>query len=455
MIYAIGLLAIALVISVETSRMRRREPLNLMSGFNAAFILAFALPPFVILALPHMDPGGEVSQRKLWLLPVIANMKLGEPQFLAAGLWSLVGYASTAGAYFSLGRIAPRLPSLPEASLPRHLLMAAGLAAAALGLVALAGYARSIGGWENLARMAIAFRSGSAIATLGFLSYVAFFVFPASLLLWGAAIRFEGQAKRGLQVAAVLLWTLGLMLMLHRAGRLDTLCYLAVVPVAAYLAGWLRGWKLHLTLATAAAGGFAVAAFGYAAFSLDLNWLNTVVQQVHQHAPVFAVNVVMEFAFPYVVLAHMLDAVPDQFPFRYFADLPLALQYLAPNMGSADALPPTANMLTVRMFANASPLGNFSMPIDLLSFGHFSLGPIGVVVTAAAFGLLMRLADSAFDPQHGTLSCLMRAVWMTWLPFRLIYGDPYNAVKTGFGVLVATGLVGLVWVLASRRRRVT
>ena len=94
------------------------------------------------------------------------------------------------------------------------------------------------------------------------------------------------------------------------------------------------------------------------------------------------------------------------------------------------------------------------IPVDLFSFGYYSLGTIGVLITFAAFGALLAMFDGWLTESTGWLGQALRAVWLFYLPFRLLYADPYATLQSGFGLITGTlAIIALALWAAWRRDR--
>ena len=79
-----------------------------------------------------------------------------------------------------------------------------------------------------------------------------------------------------------------------------------------------------------------------------------------------------------------------------------------------------------------------TVPVDLLSFGYYSAGVLGVVLVALVAGFLFALSEILFE---GSMGAVFRVSLAFFLGFRVMYGDPSLAVQNGFYLIMTTGLL--------------
>jgi hypothetical protein len=164
--------------------------------------------------------------------------------------------------------------------------------------------------------------------------------------------------------------------------------------------------------------------------------LQTAVEQTSVAVGETAGSFVMEMSFPYGNLAGALDAVQRRIPFRWFSDIPIGVARMLPKRLLGIQLPATISQVNSNWHGATAG----EIPIDLLSFGYFSSGITGVVLTCFLFGWMLRVADHAFGCQPGA-AVPLRVAWIEYLAFRVLYSDPTHWIVTGFGLFIATCLV--------------
>jgi hypothetical protein len=147
-------------------------------------------------------------------------------------------------------------------------------------------------------------------------------------------------------------------------------------------------------------------------------------------------KILLEFLFPFITLANIVEMVPNEMDYRWFADIPLGVAYLLPKPLLGLNLPPTVTMVYDDQM-------EVPMPIDLLSFGYTSMGVVGTILVCLVFGLILCLADLFFPSNGMKTFVLLRAAWMLYLSAQVMYGSPHHALVAGFPLLVGTLAIGL------------
>lgn len=452
--YLISLLIVLSMAFIEGHRIRTGEKINFLSAFNALFLVNFAIPPlmfaYVTPRLASIDPGGT-----LWIYPLMNKMGVDALDFMSASVWSLVSYAIISATYLALKKPAPAL-RLPDAKdIPNSWLVAVMAAFAIIAIVASAIYVDSVGGIQNATRFNASFRNDKINATILiqrgvpttqylFLIYFSLFIVPAFIFATAQVVNKRHQYSP--LIIATIFWVLSIAVLVQRAGRLDIALFIMLLPMALYFRFPLKGTHIAGAIVFFAIIFYALAMVGDTLFFRGSSIAISNLLSSSPNIPLFMAMVLQEFSFPYMVLAHTVNSVPEIIEYRYFYDYVLAIQYMVPNLGAADQLPPTANMINGRLFG-------LPIPMDLLSHGMVYLGGAGLVIISIVFGGLLRLADNVFDPDRGWLYCLFRAWWMLYLPFRLMYGDPLNSMKSGFDLFAGTAVFAVIVVATHYRNR--
>jgi hypothetical protein len=132
---------------------------------------------------------------------------------------------------------------------------------------------------------------------------------------------------------------------------------------------------------------------------------------------------------------------------RWFYDLPLAVAYLVPKRLLGLSLDPNITVLS------STSLGaTAGVPVDLVSFGYYSAGLVGAMVVVFGFGCILAIFEVLARRSQDRLGATLRAAWLMFLPFRLVYGDPVLYIIPGFWLIVTTGLVVLPGIADSLAR---
>ena len=154
-------------------------------------------------------------------------------------------------------------------------------------------------------------------------------------------------------------------------------------------------------------------------------------------------RILLEFSFPFITVANVVDLVPNELRYRWFVDVPLGVAYLLPKPLLGLTLPQTVTMVYDEYL-------DIPIPIDLLSFGYTSMGVLGTILVCLVYGFVLCVADCYF-PAHGNKTLiLLRAAWLLYLSAQVMYGNPQHALVAGFPLLVGT----LVIVFCGRYRMI-
>lgn len=438
---------LAIMAVVEFANFRRTRQITFLTAAHVLIAIGYCLPPFLIRFLPgtawaqSIDGGADSNPwgTRLYILDLADHLRLPDNTFITVGIIMFGAYAVMASAYFLTSNKAPK--PLDSNNLSKPGLISIGLCLGALAGVALAIYGQQFNSFQDFLVSGMHFRTGSASAKHGALQVFAQIAFPAFLILIWAAISFHGKWRIFFGFAAFIVFALGSIRLLHVGGRIEMGMYL-LTPVAATLfstrsrtGACLIGSAIIVTLLLISNLPHTFAQ-NPAAFMLE-TLVHSLANFTHR-----ILFIAAELAFPHIISAHALTITPDQIPLRYFVDIPLGALYMLPNFTGVETLP----LMVLSLQAKILPW----MPVDLFSFGYFSLGTLGVLISFAAFGSFLAVFDGWLTESIGWLGQALRAAWLFYLPFRLFYADPYAALQSGFGLITGTIFVIGLALLAQR-----
>lgn len=300
-------------------------------------------------------------------------------------------------------------------------------------------YLISLDGLLRMIQLSQPLSTGEATATYGFLKIIAMLVVPAFHVSLSQALERKAFSRTlwGLLAGAFALTSA--LLLVHDLGRLQIAMFV-LIPVVAWGTVRGKGFILHFPL-IAAAGWFLLMVFkptfSYLTRGGD-EYLSKLVDALI--APFLEMHIILaslfaEFSFPYYVLEKYLSLIPDSVPFRGGEDFIAAAILLLPSV-LVGKDPDYILGLNLELFQQP-------LPIDLLSLGYVSFGFGGIFLFAVGYSLVLAACEAAFADTKGWLSALFRVAWMFYVPWWLMYADPMNAVKRGFGLIVATALLFL------------
>lgn len=432
-----------LILTVQLVRKRRAVLFDCVDVASWLYLILFVLIP-VYLQLVDLSAVQETGWRWIFRTP-FAN-----DAFVFASLIALIGYplilfgARAADALLATIARFKRLPKgiVNDRSATGDLLIA-GIILLGVGALALGTYTWSIGGVRSFFLEALLFRGTDppVVSPLAFLKNVSFALLGASYCFF--AIKTGARSSVRPVMLSLLFWLafgLSLIHLYHAAGRLPLVAFVATFPLSAMVQKARWGWRTIILLGVA---GLGIILFGkqlffprQAAQALASRW-----EAVGNDASRAITDVAIEFSFPYVTLANTTLIVPQESPYRLFEDLPLAAQYLVPQRVFGVTHAPMVSMVNTELLTDGV---SGTVPVDIVSFGYFSAGVVGVVVVTLLLGLALGLSEMLFQGSTGTV---FRVALSLFLGFRVMYGDPSLATQTGFYLIMTTGLlVGLGFV---------
>jgi hypothetical protein len=426
-----------LIVTVQLVRKRRAVLFDCVDVASWLYLVLFVLIP-VYLQLADLSAAQDTEWRWIFRTPFANNA------FVFASLIALIGYPlilfGVRGADALLATIA-RFKHAPRGIVndqsARGDLLIAGLLLLGVGVLALGIYIWSIGGVRPFFVEALLFRGTDppVVSRLAFLKNVSYALLGASYCFH--AIN-AGASSRVRPVMISLLFGLAFGLSLihlyHAAGRLPLVAFVATFPLTAMVQKAKWAWRTIMLLGVA---GLGIILFGkelffprQAAELLASRW-----ETVGNDASRVIGDVAIEFSFPYVTLANTTLIVPQESPYRMFVDFPLAAQYLVPQRVFGVTHAPMASMVNTELLNGG---GSGTIPVDILSFGYFSAGVVGVVFVTLFLGFLFGLSEVLFQGSTGTV---FRVSLTLFLGFRVMYGDPSLAAQSGFYLIMTTGLL--------------
>jgi hypothetical protein len=427
------------IIGCELMRPKQHGFLDFLRGTSVIYFIAFAVLPIYLQVLSWRDP----SLTQSWIFITEMN----DSSFVYVGLLALIGYGGIFLGYHLRVGPAPlaRLPEVKGPQFSDQYLLALGLFFACIGTSAFLIYASELGGLWHMLKYSGAYRSRLDIkSNYAFLRNIAPLLLIASYLFYGAVrMAKTAGAARVRKILFLYAFLASLLLLYHQAGRLNLLMYMLIFPLVTIVEQNRIRWK---TLALGAVLFLAIILFGKELFHiiLDPQAVSRKVDALQQGGETKAISYVMfEFAFPALTLANTVgQAVPEVVPYRYFVDFWLALVSLLPNKLLDLESKTTVSMLNTRLFGQEG-----TIPVDLVSFGYFNLGTIGVLLTTLLFGVLLRLFERLLPTQGGPAVSIFRVAWILFLAFRVMYGDPEIALRPGFYLIFGTLVLYGGWYL--------
>jgi hypothetical protein len=426
------ILGLAIVV-VEIGRGRLPGHVDFLRFSSVVFGVCFSVLP---LYLQIADLSSLRTSNWFWLF----HRSFNDESFAIAQALALIGYGCIVLGFLAGRGLLQnnRLGPAPGGALEDGSLALVGHLMGLGGLVALLVYTYTLGGVVPLLVQGVLFRSGipPVVTPYAFLKTLSPLVIAAAFVFYGLAGRARNPGGR--RRARLLFWfyfLASLVVLFHQAGRFPLAAFLITFPVATMVR--TNRFRLRTVLGVGAFV-FLMLLFGTQVFQAGLDpsvFTQRLGQLVGGSAAVVRL-ILVEFSFPVVTLANATVALPDEAPFRWFVDFPLALEYVLPQRLLGVQHPPTVSMINTGLLHATG-----SVPADLLSVGYFSAGLAGVVIVAVLFGALLAMFERTLPATAEPFGAILRVGWMFFVGLRVMYGDPQLVWFSGLHLLVLFALL--------------
>jgi hypothetical protein len=309
-----------------------------------------------------------------------------------------------------------------------------GILFAIIGGISLIVYILNIGGFIVFIKYSGALRSDTSFVDtkFTFLKSITPLLLTSSFFFF-ACVQNLKEVKRIL-LSKILFWLSFLcsfIVLFHMAGRLRFFSYLFVFPMVIMVKNGKYNFRV---ISTAIGLALLLILFGkqMSHLMIDPNAVERKINLISSSYGLTLTHIIGEFAFPMITLAKtVFYAIPDVIPYRYFIDFFLAILYLIPKRIFSVSLPETATDLNVAYLG--API-----PVDLISFGFFNGGIVGLILTCFLFGVSLSFFEKAFPSDGDPIVIIFRVAWIFFMGFRVMYADPVNSLKVGIYLVFGT-----------------
>ena len=439
---------VILMALVEWFNFRRTRRLTFLTAAHGLIAIGYCLPPFLIAFLPgtawESGPRGAKDPNpwgtRLYLLDLTDHLRLPEGAYLTMSIILVGAYAAMVAGYFAAGRLPVR--RLVASEISRRFLISGALCFGVIALAALALYSTQFKSLFWFIVQGSWIREGIMSVKWGFLQVLVQVGFPAFLMLVASALRTTGTTRLLLIAGAVAVWGVVFLRLLHVGGRLELGTFI-LTPLLACLFMTRNTRKAIIGIGVIGVLAVFLANLPHRAYFHPHEIIDDVFVSFWRNSINHLIFILSELGFPHIVATQAITLVPGEIGHRYFIDIPLGALYMLPNFTGVETLPPMILSLQAKLLP--------WMPVDLFSFGYYSLGTVGVLIIFAGFGAVLAVFDGWLTESDGWLGQALRAAWLFYLPFRLFYADPYAAAQWGFGLIVGTLFI-LAAAMLSRRR---
>lgn len=422
------------IILFELLRQKPAGTIDFLSGVNILFLICYYFSPiFFLLIQNYQMPSGW-----LWLHKTHFHCYT----LLWASIVSFMGYVSIVFGYYFRDlcegirggnwMAQTYVSNLKEFE---NKLFVFGLMTGIVGLICMFIYMNAIGGFTVMIKYAALFRlkDPPIVTKWAFLKNAAVLVIPSSYFFFALSYSIKSVISRRIsQLFFGAFYLASLIILFHKSGRLQLAIYCIIFPMVKQIER-KKISPFFLFIAVFCLFIFVLAGKEIFHFFFVQDTISNKLAQFSSPIDPF-IYFFIEFTFPFVVLANAIENVPDIVGFRWFCDFPLGILYTLPSRFLDLQLSDTVTMVNVAQL-------NAPIPVDLISFGYYSLGVPGVIIICILFGSLLRVFEILLPLNVHKVFVIFRCAWMVFLTFMIMYADPSNVIKTGFGLFVATPIL--------------
>lgn len=417
-----------IIIAFELLR-RKKEKIDFLTGINFVYFLCFVIAPLYLNYFRELVPSN-------W--GFLYKTELESANFIYAGFLSVLGYLMIiSGFYFfkksKLNSKMRNYTSLYFTQLTDKQVLKIALLIGFLGIVSFTVYTIELGGVLALIETGILLR-GSAIEINSpwlFLKNITPFILISSFFFFALRQTKKGKwIKRISSILFLITFALSLLHLYHQAGRMTLLTYIMTFPLAVMI----NSKKIKIKYLVFGTIIFIILViFGKQIFSLGFNsnGISNRLDLIDEIGQAISL-IIVEFSFPFATLGNAVGFVPES-GFRYFIDFILGFLSIMPDSVISTSHIDTVNAVNTAYFGTSG-----AIPVDIVSFGYYSLGIAGVIIICFSFGMVVSLCDTIFSNKEGFLSSILKAQWIIFLSFRVTYADPKNVLVGGFALIVTT-----------------
>lgn len=406
------LLSTAVIFIINYSLIRKRE--------IGVYILFSNIYYLIYVAIPFLLEGGYIDQPNYGGGVKIIN-RYREYSYLSDYANAIIFLGLLVILIFSFWNIKEKKVSwFNESDIYK-----AGIYSIIFGSLAFGVVIVAAGGLVELLSIANAMRAGEESVPGGFLLQFAKLLWPGSIVLFGAII--EGRSSKyilfGYSVVA------SILVLFVEAGRALFLIYFASLVYIFYIKN--KEIYLGYTFLTLLVGVLIVV-YGPSLFRAfaEKGAIATRTEILLQGGAYLVVqSVLREFIFPYTNILLAIHDVQGFFDL-YLLDLPKAILNTLPA-GSVGF--PQLNTLSDYNTLKYGTEGE--IPIDLVSFGYYTFGAFGVVVSIFFYSYFFKKMDSILGGYKGYIFCSLHAILACKLCFIAMYADLHQVISGNFYII--------------------
>ena len=400
------------------------------------YILFSNMYYFIYVLIPFLVEIGQITSPEKGAGPIIFNQYvINEHNIVYTNIVVFIGILIIAiGTTYSPSKKTFEL-GINRDDLYKSALLAILFSSLAYGVVI-----ASAGGLVKLLSISEALRGGDRVLRTGFLFYFAKLAWPASVILFGKIVSDRSRMHNvNLIDRALLLYSvvLTLLVLLSLAGRAMVVMYLGSFAFLYYI----RDKKIYIsyfmyilifTIVFITYGDYIFRLFA------DQGGISSRTELILRGGLFFIVqDVLREFIFPYTNLLIAIGDVKSLVDV-HLLEFPKAIVNSLP--GGAIGIP---DLATLSEHTTSKYGTEAEIPADLLSFGYYTFGVLGVVLATFLYAVFFRnldfrlgqLDDEVYHAVHSLLACKLCFIAMYADLHQVLIGNIHFLIFAVFAFL--------------------
>lgn len=410
------------VLVLEVLRHGAAPKIDFLTFISTIYLVIFVISPTLVYATPPPSPWFD---RFAWL----KTLSPETPPYAAAAAAVFLSYLAVyVGYYFPILNVRSRFNAAGLGMTWAWL----GVIFLTIGVISFFIFTEVVGGVVKTLVMANQLREGSPVdtplASFAFVKRLTLFCLPASLFFLLALGDLVETRDRLIIMFLTAISILCSLVVLMLSGRLVLASYLLAFLMPKMTQSFRRSayfvvGAVFFTIPIILFGKTLINRFTLAGHNtIDLS----VDKVLH--------SILLEFSFPFTNIVMVVQRIPVEGSFRFFSDLVLAPLRWIPQRLFPFSLP--ERLIDTNTDLVMGNLTSGGIPVDIVSFGWYSAGALGVVIAGLLFGKLVRLLDDAL-PKGSYGAELFRATWILLAGFLIMYGYAEWLIVEQFHWLVA------------------
>lgn len=394
------------IILIELFR-KKNKKVDLLTAVNIGYIGIFVIIPLFVI---NMD----IKLRNV-------NIHDYEKLFIAL-LLSILGYLGiVSGFYFkNLASIIINKRSLVKTeksySISESNISKIAVCTFIIACLSLLIYTIKLGGITNTLQSAEKYRMYGAEQISGSFIKVFFPLIVASCNLY-YVLKIEYKSKLKYKLMFYISLILSIYYLLLNAGRMPLFIFIATFIIFKIL----KNGKIKYLIPTIIIGIIGVqyldVLFGYLAYGSNFSALNTLNE--NKELSVYIEDFVNEFSFPYANIVNVAEFADNRF--RLLWDYIISIvQFLPDSIFFSIGLDSPQMLHEFNTLNHGATAG---IPVDIITYGYYQIGIIGVIVHTFIFGIVTRYLNCIAERKGDNIYIFLRAKLIILWGFNVMYSD--------------------------------